>query len=79
MCRYLNLRGSSFISIDAKSLHSLEFIDIRETMIMRLNLVECVSLKVVISDPCQLVLVNKWVKVAYFTVPCKPSDAALDT
>ena len=50
MCRFLNLRGSQFIDFIANNLISLEFIDIRNTEIKKLDLTTCQKLKQVIID-----------------------------
>ena len=50
MCRYLNLRGSSFTVFDSHYLFQLEFIDVRDTKLDKLDLLRCSVLKMIVID-----------------------------
>ena len=79
MCKYLSLRGSQFIDFQVDQLHSLEFIDIRETNIINFDLKSCSQLRLVIADSSQNVIVNDDVEVIPFTFPAAAPNGIMDT
>ena len=79
MCRYLSLRGSSFLDFEVISLLVLKYMDIRESTINNLNLLKCLKLSYVVCDNHQVVLVNNDVKIVRFTFPLKAPNDTLDT
>ena len=79
MCKYLNLRGSSFTDFNVDCLLSLEFIDVRCTKILLLNLKNCSRLRLVVADLSQIIIVNDYVEVVSFTLPAISQDGVYDT
>ena len=55
MCRYLSLRGSSFVNFQVEHFFSLEYFDIRETQIADISVINCYRLKEIIVDSHQVI------------------------
>ena len=79
MCKYLNLRGSAFVDFHITYLPSLEFIDIRESGILELDLTCCTQLKTVVANHSQHIMANNHVNITSFTVPSTAPYDVLDT
>ena len=62
-CTYLNLRSSSFITINTHYLQNLLFIDIAFSQIQYIDLRDCTALIKSAHDATQNVIVNKNVEV----------------
>ena len=58
MCRLLNLRESLITDFEVHNLLSLEFIDIKGSKILNIDLTGCIQLKKVVADLHQNVLTN---------------------